>query len=284
MPEALFLALPVVGGYVATISLNATRYRAMRDTGYRLYFKIIQYGLILGGIAIVVVQIVWATSAMLGAAAAPGPIPEHLAQPIRAGLFSTAVNHRWHAAILAFALGHVVRFFNTYSSKQKAIEAAIEDQDFELMVAASQREDKPILATMRSGKVYLGWATRGPNPELARRWVRLLPLASGYRDDTHRVVFTVNYAPILDKVRRCDASLPKGITLQEFEVVLSVDAIIGMHLFNVDIYGEFDSAGASLFASPDAGRPQGTTATETTVYSQHVTTGQPIGGDRNHQG
>jgi hypothetical protein len=47
MDAALLLALPLVGGLIFCSAWNVTRFRAAREEGHRLYFRVVFYGAIL---------------------------------------------------------------------------------------------------------------------------------------------------------------------------------------------------------------------------------------------
>lgn len=250
MPEALLLALPIVGGFLAVTSLYNQRYRIARDSGYRLYFKIVHFAILLSAIALLSIQVTWFVSAMIGLNSSGGS--SELKAEVWKGAFWTLQGSAGQLAVLAFGLGSLVHLvFNTSTAKQKAIERAIADEDFELMVEKSQREDKPILITLDTGKVYVGWAVRGPIPTRQRNWIRILPLASGYRDANQKVRLTVPYATILAKLRDDDeeflSKVSPDVQVEDFEVVISIENIVAMHLFDIGVYTIFDSDGANLF-------------------------------------
>ncbi len=95
----------------------------------------------------------------------------------------------------------------------------------------------PILVTLSSGKVYVGFAVRLPNPELERTDIRLLPLLSGYREsETQAIHFTINYDRVLSQLEHPDLNhLRPG----DFEVVIPVSQISASHLFDVEAYEYF---------------------------------------------
>lgn len=252
MPDALLMAFPIVGGFLAITTLHATRFKVARTSGHRLYFTIVNYALLLTCAAALITQIIWSLSAWTGAVLVAGPIPTELLRSIEAGLFGTLDQHKWPIATIAFALGHIAHgIFNSEDSKQRYIEVAIAGQDFERMVAESQKTKKPMLITLDTGKVYLGWAVDGPNPGLQRMWVRILPWASGYRNQSQQVRFVTNYTSIIDRIERQDPKLEKALktmpSIKDFEVVLPVENIVAVHLFDVAVYKLLDSDGAKMF-------------------------------------
>jgi hypothetical protein len=251
------LALPVIGGFLAATRLDISRYKVARAREDRLYFKIVYYALILSAAALVVVQSTWAGAALLGAGSVDGTLPSELFWDAFYGWASTIKDHMWAGAIVAFGLGHVSpRIFNSEAVRKRSIAIAIEDQELENMLATAYEEKKPILITLDTNKVYLGWPVKGPNPEVEQRWVRILPWASGYRNETQSVKFTTDYTAIIDRISSNDQALVRQFggrlpEVSDFEVILPIECIVSAHLFDIRTYELFDSAGASLFAKPN---------------------------------
>jgi hypothetical protein len=116
--------------------------------------------------------------------------------------------------------------------------------------------------TLRNGKFYIGWVLQNFDPAYERKYVRLLPTDSGFRDPTtHRLNFTTNYSPVLrEVVRRLDEAEaaaggvrpPKPVTLQtlvepeDFQIILPVSEIQSTVLWDWEFYalsGEAEAAG-----------------------------------------
>ena len=55
---------------------------------------------------------------------------------------------------------------------------------------------------MLNSKVYVGLITSNFDPAFDRKYIRLLPILSGYRDsETKEVTFTHNYSSVLQSVK-----------------------------------------------------------------------------------
>ena len=105
------------------------------------------------------------------------------------------------------------------------------------------------MATLGSGKVYVGYVTRNLNAEVERRYLRMLPIVSGYRTrDTLRVVFTTLYEQIRDEA--LDPASPFHSLLdKDFELVVPLAEIKTVSLFDFDAYEAFNREEAA----PEAG-------------------------------
>lgn len=102
-------------------------------------------------------------------------------------------------------------------------------------------ESASLAFTLKSGKVYVGQVLNMPT-DLAneRKYVRLPPLLSGYRDaTTHQLRFTTDYAKVYP---RLDASTSAGqrTTADEFVLVIPVAEISAANPFDWDVYEWFN--------------------------------------------
>lgn len=115
--------------------------------------------------------------------------------------------------------------------EDKLLKSAIKYNELEKLIHLSASNCRPILFTLTSGKVFVGTALEGTNPAVDRKFVRISPLMSGYRDkDTHEVIFTVDYLFVFTDDR------PSHLSVEDFEVVLPVDQLCASHLFDIDTY------------------------------------------------
>lgn len=256
MPEALLLALPVVGGFLTAIQADRSRFRIARETGYRFYFRVVHYALWLVGASIFASQAAWALGGITGACVTGPMCSTEIVSELYSAILGSLHANEWQLGVLAFSFGIVApRILNLPpGTQEKYVEQAIKGDDFEAMIAESLASSKAIAITLRSKQVYIGWAVKAPNPATSRRWLRILPLASGYRDQTRRMRLTVHYGEMVKKARDQDEAflnkLSRPIHASDFEIVISLDEITGMHFFDIDVYRIFDADGASLFIDP----------------------------------
>ncbi len=126
-------------------------------------------------------------------------------------------------------------FFLTTSFFQKLdckfIRYVVRNNDFERLILESYVDQLPILFSLKSNKVYVGYVVKPPNPLSQRRNIRILPLLSGYRDDKNQQVsFTTYYFDlVLEYIKR-------GYDLSCLEMVLVADEVVSMHIFDVEVY------------------------------------------------
>ena len=250
-------ALPIIGGYLLAYHSYWFKYRLARSAGYRFYFHVVHLAVVLSASAIGVLLVIDSIPAVYRAAT-----EEAVSLKFRFSDFSQLESwvreRQSEIFILSFLLGpaaavllNILPTTNRYGSLQHAIK----DRDFDLLVRKSTEEEKPVLYTLSTKHVYLGFNVRGPDPEAQLRWIRILPLASGYRDsETQELQFTTFYGKILSEIWASSAEARNNpeaevafpnTTLEDFEVVLSTDEIHSAHLFDVRVYEHFDPDQAS---------------------------------------
>lgn len=121
---------------------------------------------------------------------------------------------------------------------------AIKNNDFEILLARAVYRDIPVMLTLDTGKLYVGWIVRIPNPAEFRKAVRILPMLSGYRNnETHDVEFTQNYYTILNDMSDGKLDTLAHLEIDDFEVVLPYDRIVSSHLFDPKAYVTFKDNG-----------------------------------------
>ena len=97
---------------------------------------------------------------------------------------------------LAFLLGPsaalLLNWF--YTESMGAMRAVHRDgNSMELLFLKSMESDSLVEITLHSRKVYVGWILNASVAEPERKFVEILPLASGFRsDETHELQFTTN--------------------------------------------------------------------------------------------
>src|ERR1700687_1244171 len=155
MDAALLLALPLVGGLIFCSACNVTRFRAAREEGHRLYFRVVFYGTILF------------VSALLGRAALSSYFTRYqslektfvdLVSPMAEDAASAASIAQlaivgMYAMLLAYPLAILV---NLVVGKQRWLLQAMEGDDLEQMLYDGLTRRFPICITTGDNKVYVG--------------------------------------------------------------------------------------------------------------------------------
>lgn len=160
--------------------------------------------------------------------------------------------------------------------KEAAIDKVIEgDADsFELLIRHSQNENAVMAITMKNDKVYIGWISQDFNPAFETKFVTLILLQSGYRDEgTKKLVRNIFYDEVLAKVTAEKQDeirtefRKKGLTDEEivlsladweeakqeslqFRITLPVSEVISANLFDIDLYERYFGLEQKLTPQP----------------------------------
>ncbi len=136
-------------------------------------------------------------------------------------------------------LGYILNGLLPKKWKLLLVEKAIKDSDFESLVMRAFKQESLLLITLKTNKVYVGWAVSAPNPSASRKHLRFLPYLSGYRDsETQEVIFMTDYFNILNRVSQ-EGNDFDHLCIEDFEVVVPTDQIVSCHLFDLEAYFGF---------------------------------------------
>ena len=219
------LFIPVLGGYWFLTHWYVTKYGALRESGYHLFFQSAFAGILLGVLAHSIILSLDCGFPMIGA------------------LWKPLVPHVYYGtAILSVILGFVLPFvLNLFYGQERAQRRTAKErgQLVELIIAESLDRGKLIELSLRSGKAYIGFALRSRMIRRGESDVALIPLASGYRDEkTHGLVITTNYAPVLKECLDPDLQV-FDLIREDFRVVVPASEIVSARIFSPEIYRRF---------------------------------------------
>lgn len=106
--------------------------------------------------------------------------------------------------------------------------------DFERLLATSTQKRLPVLFTLTSNKVYVGWVLHGMGKQSP--YIGIFPALSGYRDPTtQEVSFTVNYSTLIDQLFGASEN-GSVLAREDFHVVFPADAVTVAHGFDLKLY------------------------------------------------
>lgn len=221
----LLAILPVLaGGYLFAVRSPITRHFIHHRSDYGLYLVAAAAGsiMLLAGYAIAL------------AVAGPLTLTAAVARAGEPGLWSIA-------ALLALPLGWLAGELTRLlpeGVRHRLYERAIEYEALERVLLDSLVQDIPVRITLLDRKVYVGFVLSAPDPTVPRRWLRLLPLVSGYRDrDDLRYTFTTFYEPVYEEF--VGATVDTEAADPRFQIALPADRIASIGLFDFETYEHF---------------------------------------------
>lgn len=221
MPFNLLL-LPLAGGYYLLVTSRFTKYIHQRIDRQRLIFNAVLAGIVLAGLSVVITQTV-------------GYVRPEWVESIK-HLFPLQLPYTG-TAVLSLLLGVVLAHLsNLFIGKTRALSRSIKliGNELEHLIDGAFSNVSLVSFTMKSGKVYVGWPVSLPRPTQGA-YLSVLPLISGYRDDTQDVVFTTEYWDVYQSRQQAGEDMYHG-----FLLVLSIEEITSASLFDFDVYERFN--------------------------------------------
>lgn len=251
------LLLPLVGGFLFISFWNRTKYGASRSDGQRLLLESALWGIALLACSYFTVRlilIVWPPALAFWRALVPLP-----------GLGIPAFS-----LLFGVTLPFLLNFFWTEEHENARSYRAFSDY-LGILFFQAQRRARPVMITLRNGKVYIGIVHGCNTPGMHDRngSVYLQPAISGYRKgETHEVCLTTDYTAALEAiVNECDnpkdetlplwqrepcrssddpASSPVRTSpadlLDSMKIAISMSDIVTATIFSKELYPCFDSS------------------------------------------
>lgn len=226
------LLLPLLGGFVLITRWNYTRFETKRLSGERLVFFAAIAGVFLAILAFLLVRI------------AAWMWPELQAAWRRQVPFAYA-----GTSLLALVIGFSAwKPLNWWSSRETAIRAAMQQwNDFlEMLLEDSIKKTLMVNVSLKGGKVYIGFVTGNFDPAYDRKYIRLWPILSGYRNkDTQELAVTTDYTRVYAET----ASNNSGASvLDRFQVIVPVGELQSASFFDAKTYDLFNPSGKPLLS------------------------------------
>lgn len=232
--------VPLLAGYIFSITWAGSRYQVARESDYRIYFRAIFYAIFLVGCSFLLHIIFgiyvggpreWIVSSVRFLFHRCFSITCCTEQSMQYSLVMGSL-------LVSFIFGHSLNLLRFI--KHHAVKWAIRNDDFEIMVKMSLTRTMPIAVTLTTGKVYIGFAVRTDDPVEERKDLRLLPLLSGYRDERQGLCIEVNYRTAYDVILDPDSSSLDHLAIGDFEVVIMCREIVSSNFFDVAAYVKFN--------------------------------------------
>lgn len=290
----VILSLPLVGGYALSVIWDASLYHSARESGHRLYFRAVFYAIFLIVVAALIHVILFV---YIDRYVVLLRLTHQVAQNFAGTTMQIAPSSRefmiWSneskilILIYSFVLGPMLGIFlskvmNRVLSgilrlvyiffpdmfklgieppelwNKLLLRSAIKNNEFEQLIAHSFYLHKPLLITLSSGKIYVGWAVRAPNPtDHGQQYLRILPLLSGYRDQQTQVVnFMTDYLFVMNRMNNATTSDFDHLSPRDFEVVIPSSEISSAHFFDLVAYNHFQEGRIKRKEHSSTSRPK----------------------------
>ena len=222
MPYNLLL-FPLIGGYYIVTTSYLFKYYHQRIDRQRLLFNSAFAGIIL--------LIVSFAIAVLFETLLPG-----LAYLFKRTIPIEYLGTSFNSLLLGLAFVYVG---NRILSDEDQIEKAIDriGDELEVLMLDSLGQKSLIILTLKSDKVYVGWAYTLQKP--GTKYLRLLPAFSGYRTAEKRIHFTTQYIDIYIEYQQKNEL--EQLDHAYFEILIAKEEVIVANRFDEEIYEMFSA-------------------------------------------
>lgn len=259
MGSAVFALVFLSSGYLLLRRWSITRPHALSWDGHALYFSVVVASIIIAVEADIIREIV-ERSGMAGVqfnAKISGVLSAFATENKLSVLGVTAV---WSVpiAVASFILLNTPIRFSAFLRVQLYLRLSCLGELEEFLLITSAR-NLPVMLTLASKKVYVGFSLEANASRGNRDWVRIEPLISGYRDNDQEFVYTTDYSWLHV------GDSQQGLRREDFDIIVPASEIVSAHAFDLNIYAQqFQNGGASppavAIASAEVGVENGASA------------------------
>ena len=229
VPTPLFI-LPLLAGFVFLKDVEIYRYEMVRLNGHQLYFRVAFWGFLF---AVLIYLALWILAAIWSSLVAYECLNFSISLATQLNQFKLSL-----ALVLSPLIGWIVaKPINWFADEYKWLWKALEKNELEMLLALAVVRDSLVMLTLGNGKVYCGYVDSIPDPARGdKKYINLLPVLSGYRDDEHNVVLTTKYKEILNRI----PTDLDHLDYDNFTVVLPVRELVSIRLFDPEAYEAFN--------------------------------------------
>jgi len=250
--------LVVLGGYCFAYLWRATAFTTRRTEGHHLFFRAALCGSLLFLLALELrTLLIWMSPGYRGLDSA---LVEYVGPALKfeSGLEQLSRERRaeWIVtALYSLLLGTICGSLGNWVTP-RAWAASRGLSYLDRLLLKSCVEQFWVCLTLQSGKVYVGFVSKHPNPTLEPVSIPFLPMFSGNRDAAGHLTLTTDYEAIYSALKAGRANqigLPVNWQ-SEFELQIRAEEIISAAKFSLAIYAEFNREWRQQIAWPDQAR------------------------------
>lgn len=269
MGSAVFALVFLSSGYLLLRRWSITRPHALSWDGHALYFSVVVASIVLAVEADILREII-ERSGIVGVqfnAKISGVLSAFATESKLNVLGVTAV---WSVpiAVTSFILLNAPIQFSPFLRVQLYLRMSCLGELEEFLLITSAR-NLPVMLTLASKKVYVGFSLEANASRGKRDWVRIEPLVSGYRNNDQEFVDTTDYSWL----HASDSQ--QRFRREDFDIIVPASEIVSAHAFDLNIYiQQFQNGGASSPASANAATEPSAASGMSTVRIERAA-GQP---------
>lgn len=248
MPRLDLILLPLIAGYIFAITFNITKYYHLRLERQRLIYNSLVFAFLLAIIAYFLDYFIFKSSLKFNFCCIKTESIVYYREKI--SIFTDNVlNHRTvpglkHSILIFIIAWPFAKFLNLFFSREFSFDYTIErwgnqlDRIIWFSLTSKKDEDKLLMLTTKSNKVYIGYINKLSEP-IGESYITMLPSFSGYRDKENlKVEITTKYTDVIEKYILEDRENEIG---DKLGIILPVSEILIVSKFDNEIFGRFNS-------------------------------------------
>lgn len=247
MPRLDLILLPLLGGYIFLSTFNLTKYYHIRIEKQRLIYNSLVSAFLLS-------VLVYSLDYFLLKSSLQVNLYNYKSEPISyyRDYVSTLVSHILNNnttnglkhSILIFLIAYpLASFLNIFFSREFSFDYTIQrwgsqlDRLIWFSLTEKSDEDKLLMITTKSNKVYIGYINKLSEP-IGESYITILPNFSGYRNkDNLKIEITTKYTDVIRKYVEEDRANEID---NKLGIILPVSEILIVSKFDNNIFGRFN--------------------------------------------
>lgn len=239
MPRLDFLLIPLLAGYIFLSVVYAYKFRQQRRNTTGLIYDSIVFGFILTFIFLLIDQYIFRSEVLINYRTSVGklfiPISSMVSEPKDLQSFKFGVLVIVGSLVTALT-------FNLIFNKKFSLNFAINNYGNALerliwnTLKNKKDEDKLLMVTTKSLKVYVGYITQLNSPK-EFGFINIIPNFSGYRKkDTLELVITTSYLKV---IKRLIEDKKQSEITKKIGFIIPKNEIISVSRFDSTVFSEF---------------------------------------------
>lgn len=243
LSSALLVFIPLVGGYRFARRWNISRVSVAQEDGHKLYFRSAFNGLILFilvyGIYFLGAQIILLCEVFSERSHSSLIFDPTVIWPSQLEFQSVAVISAFSGELFARVINKYGPLFKVYESwKAKMFMEGLQGDPLSTLLYTASTQRMPIAFSMNNGLVFIGYWVASSAPNEKFKWIKILPLASGYRNKKGSMQLRTQYRDIYEAIDKKDNDLDH-LKIADFYKVIDQERLVAANLFDVGAFVKF---------------------------------------------
>nr|WP_294930117.1 hypothetical protein [uncultured Flavobacterium sp.] len=234
MPRLDLIILPLLAGYLFLITFNITKFYHQRIEKQRLIFNSLVAAFLIAVIGYLFDYIVLKSVYVISYRNAASNLITEITNLKVPGL-----KHSILFFLISYPLGFVLNliFWRKFSFAYTVEKWGNQiERLFWFSLNQKQDENKLLMLTTKSNKVYIGYVSKISEP-IGETYITIIPNFSGYRNKENlKLEITTNYTDVIERYVLED----RASEIDKLGIILPVSEILIVSKFDIEIFGRFN--------------------------------------------